>query len=190
MKSKKYQLPNSLAKIAVLDFFKPEDKEEAAGGGTMVASVFDATDFQVISSHPAHPGTIYEYTELHLDSLSAGGNTPIKHQDDPERVMFVSGLPPVGANWTMSLTLSKEDFSDTLKMKRFAGNFDTLRVDLGDKFPVIFEEREVFFTVKISEMQYETYVNVNMDLEVAQVIHSDPTTFDQFGISLLGRSNG
>jgi hypothetical protein len=188
MKRKKHQLPKSLAKLPVLDFFKPEDNE--AGGGTIVASVFDQTDFQVVSSHPANPGTIYEYTELHLDSIGSGGTTPIKHQDDPERVMFVSGLPPVGANWTMTLTLTKEDFSDTLKIKRFEGNFDNLRENLGSQFPVIHEERDVFFTLKISDRQFETYVNVNIEAEVAQLVHGDPTTFDQFGVSLLGRSNG
>jgi hypothetical protein len=189
MKSqKKKKSPKSLASITEVDMFN-SSKESFSGGGTMLASSFDIVDFKLISSNPANPGQIYDYTELHLDSVGCGGTVPIKTQDDPERVMFVSGLPPVGADWSMTLILNKGEFSDSLKLKCVAGVYAQMRVDLGDQFQVIHEEPEVFFTIKLGDQSFETYVNVNMASAVAQVRHGNPTTFDVFGMSLLGRSN-
>ncbi|HEX2898257.1 MAG TPA: hypothetical protein VHS96_00915 [Bacteroidia bacterium] len=186
MKSQKDHFPKFLAALPQIDHFQPGD-DPADGGGAPAASPFDVTDFQLISSSHAHPGMIFDYTELHLDSVGSGGTTPIKHEDDPQRVMFISGLPGVDDVWEMSVVLTDGDFTDTLNMRRVAGSFSQMQLDFGDM--VIFREDGVFFTVKLGEKQFETYVNTNMEAEVARLRHTSETTFDRFGVSLLGRSN-
>jgi hypothetical protein len=184
MKSQKNQFPRFLAALPQIDFFQPDDEPT----DPTVASPFDITDFQLICSSPVNPGTIMDYTELHLDSVAGGGTIPIKSQDDPERVMFIGGLPPVRADWSMSIVFTQGDFSDTVKMSRVAGKFLDFRLSLASRSPLVFENPDVFFTVEKGPRRYETYVNVNIEGETALLEHSDASTFDQFGLSLLGRS--
>ncbi len=186
MKSQKNFLPRFLAVLPTLDHFAPGE-EPAGGGRGATPDPFDQVDFQLISSSAAHPGEIFNYTEMHLDSSGGGGTTPIKNEDDPQRAIFITGLPPVGANWDMSVTFTKGAFNDTVKMTRIAGNFATLHTAMQDM--IIFEEANVFFMVQTGVNAYETYVNINIAVEVAKLVHTKETTFDLFLVSILGRSN-
>jgi hypothetical protein len=186
MKSKKHFFPRSLSVLPNLDHFDP-GIDPADGGGGAGSNPFDTVDFQLISKSPAHPGEIYDYTEMHVKSPGGGGTIPIKHEDDPQRAIFVTGLPPVGANWEMSVVFTKVAFSDTVKFKRIAGNFATLHQDFLDR--IIFEEAEVFFTIPAGANGFETYVNINIANEVAKLSHAQQDTFGLFLVSILGRSN-
>jgi hypothetical protein len=185
MKSQKRYLPRFLAVLPELDFYAPGADPAGGGGGT--SNPFDQVDFQLISSSAAHPGEIFDYTEMHVNSSQGGGTGPIRGEDDPERAIFVTGLPPVGAGWEMSVVFKKGTFSDTVKMKRFAGNFATLHTNLQDM--IIFEEDQVFFMIQRGPSAFETYVNINMAAEVAQFQHTQQSTFNLFLVSILGRSN-
>lgn len=185
MKSKKHFFPRSLAVLPCLDHFDPGI--DPADGGGAGSNPFDTVDFKLISKSPSHPGQIYDYTEMHAKSPGGGGTIPIKDEDDPQRAIFVTGLPPVGANWEMSVVFTKGSFSDTVKFKRIQDNFDTLHQNFLDM--IVFEEANVFFMVPSGTNGFDTYVNINIANEVAKLAHSQQATFGLFLVSILGRSN-
>ncbi|MFN8394920.1 MAG: hypothetical protein U0176_09760 [Bacteroidia bacterium] len=187
-RQKKNHFPKSLAVLPQVDQFMPG---EETGGGAPPVSPFDVTDFQLISSNPTSPGTIFDYTEVHLDSITGGGTIPIKEQADPERVMHVGGIPRAGESWTMSIAFSSDSGADTIGMSCISSTFAAMKSSYPGTlyFPTDPAAITTFFTVQIEIDVYETYVDVNLGDEIVKLTHSKGDSFDLFGMSFLGRSN-
>lgn len=184
-RQKKNHFPKSLAVLPQLDQFMPD---EDGGGGAPPANAFDVTDFQLISSGS---GTIVDYTEIHLDSITGGGTIPIKDQADPERVMYVGGIPRAGQNWTMSIAFSSDSGSDNVEMSCIYSSFTEILANHPGTlyFPTDPAAITTFITVQLQDSLFHTYVDVNLGTEIVKLVHTKGDTFDLFGMSFLGRSN-
>lgn len=187
-RQKKNHFPKSLAVLPQVEQFVPGEDE---GGGAPPATPFDVTDFQLISSNPTNPGVIFDYTEVHLDSITGGGTVPIKDQADPERVMYIGGIPRAGEDWTMSISLSSDGGTDTVGISCVSSTFAAMLANPPGTlyFPTDPTEVTTFFTVQLELTSFETYVDVNLGDEIVKLTHSNGNTFDNFGVSFLGRSN-
>lgn len=189
MKNRKSNFPRSLAALPQIDFFQPEPGEEPSGGGAIV-SPFDTVDFRLFSQSATCNGCEIDYTEVHLDGPGTSGTEPIRDLDNPEKSLLVMGLPRPGADWTMTLKLSGPNSGDEVQMSNFAGKFSSLHNELSGQFPFIKDETDLFFTFEREPGKYETYVNINQGDEVVRLQHNVGDIFNDFSLSILGRSNG
>ena len=186
MKSVIEFLPRCLAALPSLDFFNPDPGVDPNAGGGSSTSVFDQVH---VTLYSAGTGAGTNYSELHLNSPNDGGTTPITHDADTERAIFFMPIPKSDASWSMSVVVSNAIYSDTVNMQGVTGKYTTLRASLVTAANLKFEVDGEFFTIKISDSEYHTYVNVNQPNETIRLKYSKLNVFDDFRVSLIGKSN-
>jgi hypothetical protein len=188
MKSQNEFFPRSLALLPNLDFFNPGGDGDGGGGSPPVTD-YDTVDFKMISSSDANPGMITNFAELKMESPADGGTTPISAENETERVMLIMGLPKPAADWTMTLQLNGPMGNDAVSMLRISGVYATLRATLVTSSNLTFEVSGMFFTIRLENGTYETYLNINHDEEVVRLRYAQMQTFDWFRVSFLAFSN-
>jgi hypothetical protein len=188
MKNQNEFLPKSLAALPQLDSFIPGTNPADGEGGNVGISPFETIDVQLISSHPANPGGINPYTEVHLNGPADGGTVPITANEDSDRVMMLMSLPKPNAEWRMSLVVNKGASQDTIDMQGIEGKYDSLKATLANSRNLRHEEAGLYFTIEAGPRRFETYVNINQPTEVVKLSYTNLDTFDQHCVSLIAKA--